>query len=435
MKDAERDRKKNASSMLNKYRGSEQDIKNDIQLKALKDADRDNKKKASSMLNKYRGSEHDIKNDTQLKALKDADRDNKKKASSMLNKYRGSEQDIKNDVQLKALKDADRDNKKKASTMLHKYRGGEDDIKIKNDTQLKAIRDADRDNKKSASKLLHSYKGGEHDVRDYERAVIGNRREASMRSAHRSSLVPTDTKIEPEGSEQTASKSANIEAISTALEETEIEEIIEEEEVEVVEEEIIEEEVVEEEEDEDSNVPDKSKSRGKALGNYEQHLSNSPGSNSKKTKAMAGKSRKALSIEFSFGIILMDDEPYPDVELCEAAASVIVPHVISQWTNETNIFCNPKAPKVSDEIVTDDWYDGEDDARYKVKGSVPVQVFAESSAKEVAEGLGKVLRRRVSFRPVHEGEKVSPQETVIGDGDQKWMRVRDGRLGGLGITF
>jgi len=427
MKDAERDRKKNASSMLNKYRGSEQDIKNDVQLKALKDADRDNKKKASSMLNQYRGSEHDIKNDTQLKALKDADRDNKKKASSMLNNYRGGDDDIKlkNDAQLKALKDADRDNKKKASSMLNNYRGGDDDIKLKNDTQLKAIRDADRDNKKNASKLLHSYHGGEYDIKDYERAVIADRKETSMRSAHRSSLVVPDTKTDPEGSE-----SAEVEAISTAVEETEI---VEEDEIEIVEEEIIEEEevieVVEEE------TPEEPRSKGKALGNYEQHLSNSPGSNSKKTKAMAGKSRKALSIEFSFGIILIDDEPYPDVELCESAASVIVPHVISQWTNETNIFCNPKAPKVADEIVTDDWYDGEDDVRYKVKGSVPVQVFAESSAQEVSEGLGKVLRRRVSFRPVYEGEKVSPQETVIGDGDQKWMRVRDGRLGGLGITF
>eukprot|EP00533_Pseudo-nitzschia_delicatissima_P015913 CAMPEP_0197268548 /NCGR_PEP_ID=MMETSP1432-20130617/4242_1 /TAXON_ID=44447 /ORGANISM="Pseudo-nitzschia delicatissima, Strain UNC1205" /LENGTH=452 /DNA_ID=CAMNT_0042733611 /DNA_START=5 /DNA_END=1363 /DNA_ORIENTATION=- len=437
LKDAEKERKKNASSMLNKYRGSEQDIKNGTQLKALKDADRDNKKKASEMLNNYRGTEEDFKNDTQLKALKDADRNNKKKASEMLSKYKGGDGDIKmkNDMQLKAIKNADRDQKNDASSMLHKFRGGDDDIKMKNDTQLKAIKDADRDNKNTASNLLHGYKGGEHDVKEYERTVINDR--AREKSTHRSSFS-VSAKSDPEGSER-ASESAEIEAVSKALEDTEIVEAAEdvsisnvsESEVEIVEEAA--EEVVEEDE---SNEADETQSRGrgscsgKAFKNYERSLSNSPGSLSKKTKKLAGKSRKALSIEFQFGIILPDDE-FPDESLCKAAASAIIPHVIKQWTNETNIFCNPKAPEVTGDIVEDDWYDGEDDVRYKVKGKVPVQVFAESSEKEVAEGLGKVLKRRASFRPLDDDAKVSPQETVIGDGDEKWIRVRDGRLGAL----
>jgi hypothetical protein len=63
-----------------------------------------------------------------------------------------------------------------------------------------------------------------------------------------------------------------------------------------------------------------------------------------------------------------------------------------------------------------------------------VQVFAESSVNEAAEGLKKVLRRHVSFRPVSATD-VEKSQYIIGDGEQKWMRVREGRLDGLGITF
>ncbi len=424
---------KDKVSLLHQFENMSYLIEFQRQQKALRDAEKERKKNASSMLNKYRGSEQDIKNDTQLKALKDADRDNKKKASEMLSKYKGGDGDIKmkNDMQLKAIKNADRDQKNNASSMLHKFRGGDDDIKMKNDTQLKAIKDADRDNKNSASKLLHGYKGGEHDVKEYERTVIEDR--AREKSTHRSSFS-VSAKSDQEGSER-ASESAEIEAVSKALEDTEIIEAAEDVSISNVSESEVEiaEEVFEEDE---SNEADETQSRGRgscsgeAFKNYERSLSNSPGSLSKKTKKLAGKSRKALSIEFQFGIILPDDE-FPDESLCKAAASAIIPHIIKQWTNETNIFCNPKAPEVTGDIVEDDWYDGEDDIRYKVKGKVPVQVFAESSEKEVAEGLGKVLKRRASFRPLDDDVKVSPQETVIGDGEEKWIRVRDGRLGAL----
>lgn len=303
--------------------------------------------------------------------------------------------------QQKALKDAERDRKKKASSMLNNYRGGEDDVKEQ--MRLKALKDADRDNKKKASSNLHSYKGGEHDVKEYERAIIQER----VRDKSERRLVAS-----PE-----ASPKPVVAKLSTGMEHLKID--------------------VEKEDTEVSPKPvSKPVSSGQARGKYEQSLLNSPKTETKSVNIETANARKPLNIDFSFGIILLDDEPYPDVEFCEGAASVIIPHAIKQWTNETNIFCNPKAPKVIGEIDTDDWYDGDDSIRYKVKGTIPVQVFAESSAKEVEEGLKKVLKRRVSFRPVYDSDlDTVAAQTIIGDGDQQWMRVRDGMIGGLGITF
>jgi hypothetical protein len=348
LKDAERNRKKNASSMLNNYRGSEHDNKDQNQLKVLKDAERDRKKNASSLLHNYRGGEHDIKDQKQQKALKDAERDSKKNASEMLHNYKGGEHDIKKDQkQQKILKDAERESKKNASEMLHNYKGSEN--AIKDQTQQKILKDAERVSKNNASKMLHNYKGGEHDIKNYERDIIEKRKENHARDGTEQHAPPVETKI----------------------------------------------------------------------GTGDSH---------------SGKSRSSLTIDFSFGIIYPDFEPEPGPDLCASAASVIIPHVISQWTNETKILCNPKKPKVIDEIATDDWYDGDESIRYKIKGQVVVQVFAESSVNEAAEGLKKVLRRHVSFRPVSATD-VEKSQYIIGDGEQKWMRVREGRLDGLGITF
>lgn len=371
------------------------------QQKALRDAERDRKKNASSMLNKYRGGEDDVKEQMRLKALKDADRDNKKKASSMLNQYRGNEHDVEEQMKLKALKDADRDNKKKASSDLHKYRGNEHDVKEQ--MKLKAMKDAHRDNQKKASSNLHSYRGGEHDVKEYERAVIQEK--ARGKSEHR----PTSFVVSP----GTTPKPV-VSNVSAGLDKLKID--------------------IEKKEEAPKASP-KPVSKGNALGKYEQSLLNSPKTDTKTTSKESANTRKPLSIDFSFGIILLDDEPYPDVDFCEAAASVIIPHAVSQWANETNIFCNPKTPKVVGEIDTDDWYEADDSIRYKIKGTIPVQVFSESSEKEVEEGLKKVLKRRVSFRPYDSELGPVSAQTIIGDGDQKWIRVRDGMIGGLGIQF
>ena len=284
----------------------------------------------------------------QQKALKDAERDRKKNASSLLNNYRGGEHDIKDQKQQKAIKDAERKSKLNASSYLHSYRGGEHDIK--DQTQQKAMKDAERD---TSSKSGSS----SHDVKDEEGLVAEERKY--------NQILEISEHDEPQITEDTKSIAADINS---------------------------------------------------------------------------GKSRKPLSIDFSFGIIYPDYEPEPGTDLCASAASVIIPHVISQWTTETKIFCNPKKTEVIGDIDIDDWYDGDDESiRYKVKGRVAVQVFSESSANEVAEGLKKVLKRRVSFRPVSPEEQEEAtkekQAEIIGKGEQKWIRVRDGRLGGLGITF
>jgi len=66
------------------------------QQKALKDAERDIKKNTSSMLRNYKGGEHDIKeHQKQHKALKVAELDRKKNASKMLHNYKGGEHDVK----------------------------------------------------------------------------------------------------------------------------------------------------------------------------------------------------------------------------------------------------------------------------------------------------------------------------------------------------
>jgi len=329
--------------------------------KALKDAERDRKMNASSLLHRYRGGEHDIKDQKQQKALKDAERDRKMNASSLLHSYRGGEHDIKDQKQQKALKDADRDSKMNASSLLHSYRGGEHDIKDQN--QKKVLKDAERDSKNNVSLSLYNRRGGEHDINKNDRVIIEERKENHAR----------------ENAEQDISHAS---AETKSGTETKI-----------------------------------------SIGD-----------------GHSGKSRKSQIIDFSFGIIYPDFEPKPGADLCALAASVIIPHVISQWTTETKIFCNPKIPEVIGDIATDDWYDGDESIRYKVKGKVAVQVFAESSANEAAEGLQKLLKRHVSFRSVSGAEidKVTKEKRtqfIIGDGAQKWMRVREGRLGGLGITF
>ena len=395
LKDAERDRKKNASSFLHNYRGGEHDIKDQKKQKALKDAERDRKKNASSLLHSYRGSEHDVKDQKQQKAIKDAERQSKKDASFFLHNYRGSEHDIQEQTQLKALKDAERENKINASRLLHSYRGGEHDIK--DQKQQKFLKDAERESKKNASLLLHNYKGGEHDIKEYERAIIEERKESHARddADHiESNDYPEAKKV----SEDTRTNSGDIAS------------------------------------SESPGMKNETADSASSAGNI-------ASSNSTRTKSVVldnhpKLSKKSLTIQFSFGIIYPDYEPAPTVDDCALAASVIIPHVISNWANETKVFCNPKTPDVFDDIATDDWYDGEDSIRYKVKGDIVVQFFADSSAKEVTEGLQKVLRRHVSFRPVSALEiDKSQMQFVIGEGEQKWMRVREGRLDGLGITF
>ena len=257
--------------------------------------------------------------------------------------------------QQKALKDAERDRKKNASTLMHNYRGGEHDSK--EHEQQKALKDADRDRKKNASTVMHNYRGGEHDITDHERVVIEERKQSHARE--------------------------NV-----------------------------------------GIIPDVSAETKRDTGDCH-----------------AGKSRQLLDIDFSFGIIYQDSEPEPGADSCALAASVIIPHVICQWTNDTKIVCDPKTPQVIGEISTDDWYDGDGAIRYVVKGNVPVYLFVESSAKEAAAPLQKVLKRHVSFRPISatEVEKATKEKRtqfIVGDeGAQQWMRVREGRLGGLGITF
>lgn len=258
--------------------------------------------------------------------------------------------------QQKALKDAERDRKKNASTILHKYRGGRH--YIKEAEQQKALKEAERDKKMNASNLLHSYRGGEHDIKDHERVAIEERKQKNARenTAHRILDVSVESKRD--------------------------------------------------------------------TGDFH-----------------AGTSRQLLSVDFSFGLIYLDSEPQPGVDSCVLAASMIIPHVLSQWSNETKVFCDPKTPEIIGEIGTDDWYDSEDSIRYVVKGKVPVNLFVESSAKETIAPLQKVLKRHVSFRPISatEVEKATKEKKtqfIIGDDDaQQWMRVREGRLGGLGITF
>ena len=258
--------------------------------------------------------------------------------------------------QQKALKDAERDRKKNASSLMHNYRGGEHDSK--GHEQQKALKDAERDGKKNASTLMHNYRGGEHDIKDHERSIIEERKHNHARK------------------------------------------------------------------DNGHHVPDVSAENKRDAGDFH-----------------TGKSRQLLNVDFSFGIIYQDSEPEPGVDSCALAASVIIPHVIGQWTNDTKIVCDPKTPQVIGDISTDDWYDGDESIRYVVKGNVPVYLFVESSAKEAVEPLQKVLKRHVSFRPVsaievEKARKEKKSQFIIGDeGAQQWMRVREGRLGGLGITF
>jgi hypothetical protein len=385
LKDAERDRKKNASSMLNNYRSGEHDkhIKDQMKQKALKDAERDNKKNASSMLNNYRGGEHDIKEQMKQKALKDAERDNKKNASSMLHDFRGGENDkhIQEKMKQKAQKDAERDNKKNASESLHNFRGGEDDKHIQEKMKQKAQKDAERDNKKNASESLHSFRAGEDD-----KQIKDQMNQKALKDADRDNKKIASESLHNYRAGENDVKDYEQRSIHTRT----------------------------------------------IDGNNLTPIS--PDAKSGVDESHAGQSRKLLSIDFSFGIIYPDDESEPDEKLFASAASSIVPHVISQWTKDSKIFCNPKKPEVIGEVATDDWYDSDDSMRYKVKGKVAVQVFAENDADEVSEGLNKVLRRRVSFRPVTEADK-GTSDSIIGDGAQKWMRVRDGRLSGLGITF
>jgi len=246
--------------------------------------------------------------------------------------------------------------------------------------QQKAIRDAERDRKKNASSLLHSYRGGEHDVKDHG----GSKKNVSARTQNDRA---TGHDISEHG--------------------------------EVFFEQNMQNDVYEDAGPYISTISEGGKCRTKDY--------------------IPVKSRQLLTVDFSFGVIY-DESEDPAMESFDLAASVIIPHAISQWRNETKIFCDPKTPEVIGDICSDDWYDGEDSVRYIVKGKVPVNVFVDSSADDVAKGLQKVLKRHVSFRPISsteadEATKEQRAQFIIGDGVQQWMRVREGRLGGLGITF
>eukprot|EP00536_Pseudo-nitzschia_multiseries_P015701 jgi/Psemu1/43486/gm1.43486_g len=155
----------------------------------------------------------------------------------------------------------------------------------------------------------------------------------------------------------------------------------------------------------------------------------------------ARKSREVTCVDFSFGLIYQDWEPRPGIDSCTMAASVIIPHMVGQWSNDAKVFCDPQTPEIVGEISTDDWYDSEDSIRYVVRGTVPVYVFTESSEKESILPLQKALKCHVSFRPISASEaegvtKDKRRHFILGDkGTQQWIRVREGRLGGLGITF
>ncbi|VEU39971.1 unnamed protein product [Pseudo-nitzschia multistriata] len=155
----------------------------------------------------------------------------------------------------------------------------------------------------------------------------------------------------------------------------------------------------------------------------------------------AGKSRQLFIFDFSFGLIYDDSQPEPGVDLCAQAAEVIIPYILNQWSNETNVFFHPKSPEVVGDISIDDWYESEDSTRYVVRGKVPIQVFVDGSAKDIVAPLQKVLKRYVSFQPISAKEVEDTTEErrrqlIIGhEGRSRWMRVRQCRLSGLGITF
>ena len=258
--------------------------------------------------------------------------------------------------------------------------------------QQKALKDVERDRKRNASIILRNYRGGEHSIKEVEQQKALKEAERDKKN-NASNLLHTYRGGEHDIKDH-------------------------------------------------ERVTIEERKQNNARENTEHHITDVLADTKRGTVEIhAGMSRQLLSVDFSFGLIYQDYEPEPGIDSCALAASVIIPYVLSQWSSETKVFCDPKTPEIIGEISTDDWYDSEDSIRYVVKGQVPVFLFVESSEKETIAPLLKVLKRHVSFRPisatvVERATKENRSQFIIGEeGTSQWMRVREGRLGGSGIIF
>jgi hypothetical protein len=192
--------------------------------------------------------------------------------------------------------------------------------------------------------------------------------------------------------------------------------------------------------------------------------------------------RRLVELTFLFGLIYDDDALEPDAEECQLAAASIVPAILSHSVKETanHLRCDPKSkPLVVSSGTTgccaeiDDWFDREGSERYVIRGTVPVYLFLNNNEstktkttsnnntvgntttttttttsksgcdididiEQTAAPLQKLLKRHVSFRPIapDDAKKEKNKDLLVGqEGGRQWIRVRESRLGGLGITF
>lgn len=264
--------------------------------------------------------------------------------------------------------------------------------------QQKALKDSERRNKLTANETMHQYHGGDQDrLRDHERAIHNERKKSShpqhYGQGHDAHLIPVNA------------------------------------------------------------------------GGDEEDILDCPRS---------GRSRQLVEVDFTFGILCYEEEESDEILLPDPveAAEIIIPSIIREFSKETKIVCDPKLQSmiVNDDLDIDDWYNGDGDKdgggsiRYIIKGTVPVTLFVVnvhtesedeeddqddekvSTITQQQKALQKFLKRRVSFRPVSTEElqtssKEKKQEFIrrknnnnVGEGEY-WVRVRDGRLAGLGITF
>ena len=307
----------------------------------------------------------------QQKAQKDAERRRKKEAAESLANFKGTvskEQEVF--LENRKLKKQDQEKKKAAAAELNTFKGTVTNQELEFQQKLKQKKDQDRKSKKSAEENLNSYQGP-------------------------GSPVPP-----PDG--------GKAKGVTKSIEEG-----------------LADISIYKEEEDGENN--NKKKKKEKKKPNKVKEWNPTAQQTNKKTTTTpieVGKSRKTVTLEFSFGLVT-DEETIPDMEMLNSASSMIVPEILEGSLKECNLRCDCKVPIPNGDIEEDAWFESDDSVRWKVTGTVPVKIPVNSTADEgktideIAAPIQKMLKRYSSYRQQSDGT---------------WKRVREGRLA-LGITF
>lgn len=293
--------------------------------------------------------------------------------------------------QQKALKDAEKQNRKVAASSWHNFRGRDKQQDFLQ--SQKAQQQEDKQKKKDVAKDLKSFRGGE--IVDQQQEFQLNKSAQKKEELKRTTIPQPTHHFSGETDSQAAAHKKSQPTPDA------------------------------------QNIPVPENRKG----------------NSSKPVIHTGRTREVVELDFNFGLIYDEEVLPPDQEDSALAAKYIVPNMLHRALKEAQAVGNPKPPpKIVGDVGEDDWFDKEGSIRYIIRGKIGCQLIStanteeeeEKSSEDTKAEIQKHLKRHVSFRPIapEDASKEKNKDLLVGDdGGRQWIRVREGRLGGLGITF